>query len=905
MKQILTLLLLTLTLFASIPPQTTYPDGTTELNTYDAMGNLLSETDKEGHTTTYEYDGADRLIKTTYPDGTATSKTYDAAGRVTSTTDQRGNTTTYEYDAVGNKIAQTDPLGNKTTYTYDAQGNLLSTTDALGQTTRYEYNALNQRIKTIYPDGSITTQSMNISGLPESKTDEAGHMTQYGYDTNATTLPKLSGVTLANGATTRYTYDAQGHKTSQTDALGHTIQWSYEPTGEISSQTLPGGERKTYTYSPKGLVVQSTDFAGKAQKFVYNRYKQLVRIEYSDGHTVTYAYTPSGRVKTLTDSLSGTITNTYDAMGRLKTRTNSQGETITYTYDEAGNITQIETPTQSISKIYDALNRLKTVTDDQGTTAYAYDAIGRQTQITYPNGVTTSYEYDSRNRVTSIEHKKSDGTILQSFAYTYDAVGNRTKVVEESGRTVEYTYNEVNQLTKETVTNDPNGNNTTTTYTYDAVGNLVSKTIDGIEISYTYNANDQLIQKGSVTYTYDSNGNLVDDGTNTYEYDDKNRLIKVITPTDTIEYSYDAQGHRIAKTTSNGTTTYLIDANTPFAQVITETKENGTQIKYTYGNDLLSDGSHTFLTDALGSTRGLVDSNEALTDSYAYTPYGELSSHEGNSENAFLFTGEQLDGETGDYYLRARYYNPTTARFLSRDTYDGKLIDPLSQNHYLYAGGNPVMYVDPSGHFFGVMASMMRTMVFAIPRMVAFAARPLATTGVRTLPRTLGKEAARSKTIGPSALSYIYTLARLYARYGDHTDDDMIPIQVYGSNNLPEHQKHIASAFWFTPSILHKKDKENNRYWLKKAMPNCTGARDEYPYAKTYEGGKNNYDRGRVSLQCVSVSESGRQGAFINAFYNLSSTPLFDGDTFIVIPMGPVSGYFDKRGNWHSFPNGR
>ena len=527
--------------------KTTYSDGTTELNTYDAMGNLLSETDKEGHTTTYEYDGADRLIKTTYPDGSTVTKTYDAAGRVTSTTDQRGNTTTYEYDAVGNKIAQTDALGHKTTYSYDPQGNLLSVTDALGQTTRYEYNALNQRIKTIYPDGSITTQSMNISGLPASKTDEAGHTTQYGYDTNATTLPKLSGVTLANGATTHYTYDAQGHKTSQTDALGHTTQWHYEPTGEINSQTLPGGERKTYTYSPKGLVVQTTDFAGKAQTFVYNRYKQLVRIEYSDGHTLTYAYTPSGRVKSLTDSLSGTITNTYDAMGRLKTRTNAQGETITYTYDEVGNITKIETPTQSISKTYDALNRLKSVTDTQGTTTYEYDAIGRQTKVTYPSGVSTEYSYDSRNRVTKIEHKKSDGTVLQSFAYTYDAVGNPVKVVENTGRTVTYEYNSVNQLIKETVSNDPDGNNTVTTFAYDQAGNLVSKTIGGITTEYSYDADGKLIQKGSITYTYDANGNLIDDGTNSYEYDDKNRLVKVTTPTQTIEYTYDADDHRIAK----------------------------------------------------------------------------------------------------------------------------------------------------------------------------------------------------------------------------------------------------------------------------------------------------------------------------------------------------------------------
>ena len=177
---------------------------------------------------------------------------------------------------------------------------------------------------------------------------------------------------------------------------------------------------------------------------------------------------------------------------------------------------------------------------------------------------------------------------------------------------------------------------------------------------------------------------------------------------DTTSNSYDAQDNRIAKITNNITTTYLIDTNTPFAQVITESKENGTEIHYTYGNDLISDNTYYFLTDALGSTRGLVDSDEELTDSYDYKPYGELLAHNGTSDNDFLFTGEQLDQETDNYYLRARYYSPSLARFLSRDTYDGKASDPLSQNHYLYAGGNPVLYVDLSGHCYS-MASMSNT----------------------------------------------------------------------------------------------------------------------------------------------------------------------------------------------------
>jgi len=263
--------------------------------------------------------------------------------------------------------------------------------------------------------------------------------------------------------------------------------------------------------------------------------------------------------------------------------------------------------------------------------------------------------------------------------------------------------------------------------------------------------------------------------------------------------------------------------------------------------------------------------------------------------------------------LRARYYSPNSGRFFSRDTYDGMANSPITQNHYLYTGSNPIRYTDPSGHFFGVMASMMRPMVFAMPRMVAFAARPLATSGARALPRTLGREAARSRTIGPSALSYIYTLARLYARFGDHTSDDMIPIQVYGSNNLPEHQAHIEAAMWglgsnrkHTTPILHKVRKDvNNRNFLgRKAVcggyPRDDGQHcDEYPYNSAFEGGTANFDLGNVSVRLVNAVESRRQGKFIKKFYG--KAPVGNGDTFLVIPFGGTSGFFDKKGLWNDF----
>ena len=144
----------------------------------------------------------------------------------------------------------------------------------------------------------------------------------------------------------------------------------------------------------------------------------------------------------------------------------------------------------------------------------------------------------------------------------------------------------------------------------------------------------------------------------------------------------------------------------------------------------------------------------------------------------------------------------------------------------------------------------------------------------------------------------------------NHGRRDHIPIQVYSSNNLPEHQNHIFDSMiglgsngWPTSFVLHRKIGPRNDKFLDDALCTQTGkCRDEYPYNTTYEGGADNYYKGLVSVRYVSKSESGRQGAFIDSFYNKSPTPLADGDAFIVIPLGGVSGYFDKAWRWHSFP---
>jgi RHS repeat-associated protein len=86
-----------------------------------------------------------------------------------------------------------------------------------------------------------------------------------------------------------------------------------------------------------------------------------------------------------------------------------------------------------------------------------------------------------------------------------------------------------------------------------------------------------------------------------------------------------------------------------------------------------------------------------VTDTYNYDAFGNQLNSTGSTPNNYLYRGEQYDQDLNLYYLRARYYNPATGRFLSRDPNEGKPVDPETLHKYLYADGDPVNGFDPRG----------------------------------------------------------------------------------------------------------------------------------------------------------------------------------------------------------------
>ncbi|MCR5529477.1 MAG: hypothetical protein K6F49_09695, partial [Saccharofermentans sp.] len=677
-----------------------YPDGTSERFTYDLEGRNLTATDRMGRTATFTYDAVGNCIGKSYANGATESYSYDSCNRITSSTNVFGGTTTYGYDYLGRNTSVTDPAGNTTTYTYNDRGNVSSVTDAAGNVYTYTYDNLGNQTSVTRPNGSTLFTTYDVRGRMTSQSDAYGNTTSYSYDC----LDRLIGVTDALGNVWSYSYDEFGNLLSVTDSRGYVTTYTYNINGQNTSISNAAGNTATTSYDSYGRVVSSTDFAGVETTYTYDDMDRIATTT-TNGEVTTYTYSSVGNLISVNDP-TGTVFYTYNVDGYMSSVTNANGEVIFYTYNDAGLVASITIDEETIDYGYDNMGRLITVTDSEGTTTYTYDSIGNRESTEYPNGLTTTYDYNDINVLVSQVTTNEDGEVLQSFEYTIGDNGERLTCTELN-RTVAYEYDELERLVSETVT--VGDEVSVTTYAYDSNSNRVSMDRDGEVTVYEYNELNQLVSAGDIDYTWDNAGNLVSQSSNgtivaSYTYDCHNRMVTatVNTSTGTLEqsYTYDYLGNRTSKTTDGVTTELTIDLSTGYSQILKATTDDEV-IYYTRGFELIArrDGSDAsyYIYDGGMSVRALSDETGAITDTYVFDAFGNETGRTGDSENNYGFQGEQKD-ETGLYYLRARYMDPSTGSFTSMDTYQGTLDDPMSLHKYMFANSNPVKYCDPSGH---------------------------------------------------------------------------------------------------------------------------------------------------------------------------------------------------------------
>lgn len=707
----------------------TDPNGLVTTGTYDADGNRTSATDPNGATTTTTWSASgDLLTRTTTLDVTTTNA-FDATGNLTGTavtaagvapvtvsyahgnaahkgdvtasTDPRGKTTTYAQDVTTGAVTSvTDPLGRKTTTTYDALSRPLTTVSPRGNATggvpgdhrtTLTYDQAGRVLTTTDPAGHLTTTTYDPNGNTKTVTDPNGKVTSTAYDP----MDRPTAVTRPDLTVVGTTYDMTGNAASQTDAANRVTAYAYDQLGRTTTATDPGGRATGYTYDPGSRPKTQTDPAGAVVTYAYDPDGRLAGKTYPTGTTnIALTYDKAGRRTRTVDAL-GTTNYTYDTLDRLTVVSGGgvAGDRA-YAYDQAGNVTSVTYPNgQKAQRTYDDAGQWTGLTDwtaQQFT--FAYDPDGEPTGRTDPNGTTETRAYDNTGQTTTVTHKTGT-TTLASFGYGYDLGGrNTTWTPTGTGATARtYTYTDNSRV--KTVNAAP--------YTWSA-GDDLTGTPDGTVLGYDTAAQPTTLTPTTgtaTTYTYDSSGNRTGQTTGTATTAlawDRDERLTAYTAAGTTAYTYGADGLRGSKKVGAAAAekfAWDITGQVPLLMA-----DNTNMYLWGPGRTLLEQkplaGGTTVYAheDGLGTVHALTGQTGTVVATSTYDTHGRKTGSTGTVTSPFGWAGEYQDTESGLIYLRARYYDPASGQFLSRDPLVVATRDP-----YGYADGNPVTSSDPSG----------------------------------------------------------------------------------------------------------------------------------------------------------------------------------------------------------------
>lgn len=651
----------------SLPETVTDPLNRVTRNTYDNAGRLLTRTDARNQVTSYGYDAAGRLAETRTVVGSqviSQRTVYDALGRVAQSIDANNNASSTTFDGAGNVQQRANALAQATSYTYDDDNRVLRVTDPMGRSTDTTYDRLG-RVRTVTTSAGTQSYGYDADGRVIEHVDARGRVTRYAHHP---TQGHLEAVTDALGNTTRAEVDAAGNTTAITDPRGQTTRFVFDASNRRTQRTDPNGHVWRWAYDTAGNVIRATAPGGLITEHRYNVAGLLKQTLLPDGATIAYEYDANGNRTAMVDA-TGRTQYVYDGANRLVQVTDPQGKTLGYGYDPAGNRIALTYPHGKVVGYgFDAANRLVSVTDWLGKThRYTLNAAGQVTALALGNGTRTSMAYDAAGRLLNLGNAGTGTSVISSHALTMDGNGNITEAAVQLPLL-------------------PSFSGGTKTMTYDAANRLA--TVDGAAV------------------THDDAGRLTGIGGQGYVYDARDLLTNITGP-NAGSNTYNGAGHRVARTlaSTGATTRYVIDpTGGDLFSVLAETDGAGTlQRSYIHGYGLLMQVSAAevpryYHYDPTGHTVALTDAAGAVTDRYAYTPYGETTAS-GPTVNPYRFVGKYgvADEGNGLHFMRARFFKQSMGNLLSLDRHEGKIDSGEDLNRYSYAMLNPVRYHDVTG----------------------------------------------------------------------------------------------------------------------------------------------------------------------------------------------------------------
>ncbi|MDY7233034.1 RHS repeat-associated core domain-containing protein [Hyalangium rubrum] len=511
---------------------------------HDGLGRLLRETRGDGNTLRTEstiYNAASQPVAHTDPNNYTHLNLYDAAGRLLEETRGTGTPvearTRHTYDAMGNRVSTRSPretgVPYTTRWTYDDLNRQVREEDALGNATLIAYDAMGSRLCVKRPLGQPALGHAQASGL---------------------SLSQLQSLACEGTHTTRYTYDEQGNLTGVTDALGGHYSFIYDATRNLVAKQDANGSLTTFEYDVLGQRTAEHVHLDEHPRLTATNRNAVPLFEpgaetLTDVGTLTWrsTYDNNGNLQTFTDAKSQSTVSVHGLLDRLESRTFSNHalpralpslEAQAFTYDGNGNLTHtVETKLtetgivqQTTVRTYNRLDRLEETQLPSGKhLTFEYDPAGQRKRVTDPDGISTRYTYDALGRLSSASIP--EGTT--SFTYWPDSLPKASLLP--------------NQLTEHRC--------------YDAAGQLLTLILARGAISEDCTPRGALLSRFSYKYTRHSNrlqqtethtapdtGVLTPPETTMYGYDAIDRLTGVAYPDDrAILYHLDSVGNRIGE----------------------------------------------------------------------------------------------------------------------------------------------------------------------------------------------------------------------------------------------------------------------------------------------------------------------------------------------------------------------